>query len=85
MLVKIPKYNTAVFGIEKKAFPHLLAVTNLFLHEIDDPKIVHGNTLEKNVREYTDDENLDIIMMNPPWRIRIRNNKNNFPSRITEF
>lgn len=26
----IQKYNQAVFGIEKKAFPHLLAVTNLF-------------------------------------------------------
>ncbi len=44
----VQKYNQAVFGIEKKAFPHLLAVTNLFLHEIDDPKIIHGNTLEKN-------------------------------------
>ncbi len=32
----VEKYNRSVFGIEKKAFPHLLAVTNLFIHEIDD-------------------------------------------------
>lgn len=61
------KYNNAVFGIEKKAFPHLLAVTNLFLHEIDDPEIIHGNTLEKNVRDYTEADKFDIIMMNPPF------------------
>lgn len=77
------KYNTAVFGIEKKAFPHLLAVTNLFLHEIDDPKIVHGNTLEKNVREYTNDEKFDIIMMNPPFGgSELETIKNNFPAEL---
>ena len=79
----IQKYNQAVFGIEKKAFPHLLAVTNLFLHEIDDPKIIHGNTLEKNVREYTDDEKFDIIMMNPPFGgSELDTIKNNFPAEL---
>lgn len=79
----IQKYNQAVFGIEKKAFPHLLAVTNLFLHEIDDPKIIHGNTLEKNVREYTDDEKLDLIMMNPPFGgSELDTIKNNFPAEL---
>lgn len=77
------KYNTAVYGIEKKAFPHLLAVTNLFLHEIDDPKIIHGNTLEKNVREYTDEEKFDIIMMNPPFGgSELETIKNNFPAEL---
>ncbi len=42
----VQKYNQAVLVL-RKGFPHLLAVTNLFLHEIDDPKIIHGNTLEK--------------------------------------
>lgn len=79
----IQKYNQAVFGIEKKAFPHLLAVTNLFLHEIDDPKIIHGNTLEKNVREYTDDEKFDLIMMNPPFGgSELDTIKNNFPAEL---
>ncbi|HEO5165033.1 TPA: SAM-dependent DNA methyltransferase [Streptococcus agalactiae] len=79
----IQKYNQAVFGIEKKAFPHLLAVTNLFLHEIDAPKIIHGNTLEKNVREYTDDEKFDLIMMNPPFGgSELDTIKNNFPAEL---
>ncbi|HFI0741792.1 TPA: N-6 DNA methylase [Streptococcus agalactiae] len=79
----IQKYNQAVFGIEKKAFPHLLAVTNLFLHEIDDPKIIHGNTLEKNVREYTDDEKFDLIMMTPPFGgSELDTIKNNFPAEL---
>lgn len=79
----IQKYNQAVFGIEKKAFPHLLAVTNLFLHEIDDPKIIHGNTLDKNVREYTDDEKFDLIMMNPPFGgSELDTIKNNFPAEL---
>ncbi|WP_156009399.1 HsdM family class I SAM-dependent methyltransferase [Streptococcus ruminantium] len=79
----IQKYNQTVFGIEKKAFPHLLAVTNLFLHEIDDPKIIHGNTLEKNVREYTDDEKFDLIMMNPPFGgSELDTIKNNFPAEL---
>lgn len=79
----VQKYNQAVFGIEKKAFPHLLAVTNLFLHEIDDPKIIHGNTLEKNVRDYTEDEKFDIIMMNPPFGgSELETIKNNFPAEL---
>lgn len=79
----VQKYNTAVFGIEKKAFPHLLAVTNLFLHEIDDPKIIHGNTLEKNVRDYTEYEKFDLIMMNPPFGgSELETIKNNFPAEL---
>ncbi|WP_242259039.1 HsdM family class I SAM-dependent methyltransferase [Streptococcus thoraltensis] len=79
----IQKYNQAVFGIEKKAFPHLLAVTDLFLHEIDDPKIMHGNTLEKNVRDYTEDEKFDLIMMNPPFGgSELETIKNNFPAEL---
>ncbi|MDR1568642.1 MAG: type I restriction-modification system subunit M [Streptococcaceae bacterium] len=77
------KYNNAVFGIEKKAFPHLLAVTNLFLHEIDDPEIMHGNSLEKNVRDYTEKDKFDIIMMNPPFGgSELDAIKNNFPTDL---
>lgn len=77
------KYNNSVFGIEKKAFPHLLAVTNLFLHEIDDPEILHGNSLEKNVRDYTEKDKFDIIMMNPPFGgSELEAIKNNFPTDL---
>lgn len=61
------KFNNSVFGIEKKALPHLLCVTNLLLHDIDEPTIIHGNSLDKNVREYKDKDRFDIILMNPPY------------------
>ena len=60
-------YCNCVYGIEKKALPYLLCATNLLLHDIDQPKVIHGNSLEKNVRDYTDDEKFDIILMNPPY------------------
>ncbi|MGN7410615.1 N-6 DNA methylase [Sporosarcina sp. SAFN-010] len=60
-------YNQAVFGIEKKALPHLLSVTNLLLHDIDNPFIIHGNALEKNVRDYSEKDRFDVILMNPPY------------------
>lgn len=60
-------YNNSVYGIEKKALPHLLCVTNMLLHDIDNPVIIHGNSLEKNVREYKDNDRFDIILMNPPY------------------
>jgi type I restriction enzyme M protein len=60
-------YNTSVFGIEKKALPHLLCVTNLLLHDIDEPQIIHGNSLDKNVREYKEPDRFNVILMNPPY------------------
>lgn len=76
-------YNKSVFGIEKKAFPHLLAVTNLFLHEIDDPNIIHGNSLENNVRDYKEEDKYDLIMMNPPFGgSELDAIKNNFPADL---
>ncbi|MEJ3550254.1 class I SAM-dependent DNA methyltransferase [Ureaplasma parvum] len=76
-------YNNAIFGIEKKAFPHLLAITNLFLHNIDDPNIIHGNSLEKNIKDYTEEDKFEIIMMNPPFGgSELDGIKNNFPQEL---
>ena len=56
-------YDSSVFGIEKKALPHLLCITNLLLHDIDEPKVMHSNSLEKNVREYREEDRFDVILM----------------------
>lgn len=56
-----------VSGVEKKPLPHLLATTNMIIHDIDVPKIKHDNSLIKNVREYKSDEKKDIIITNPPF------------------
>ena len=60
-------YCSCVYGIEKKALPYLLCVTNLLLHDIDQPRVIHGNSLEKNVRDYTEEDKFDVILMNPPY------------------
>ena len=76
-------YCSCVYGIEKKALPHLLCATNLLLHDIDQPNVIHGNSLEKNVRDYTDEEKFDVILMNPPYGGNEKDIvKQNFPSAL---
>lgn len=61
------KYNLSIYGIEKKQFPYMLCVTNLLLHDIDEPRIYHANSLTHNVLDYTDKDKFDVILMNPPY------------------
>lgn len=76
-------FNKSFFGIEKKALPHLLCVTNMLLHDLDSPRIVHGNALEKNVREYEDEQMFDVILMNPPYGGNEKDTvKINFPTEL---
>lgn len=76
-------YNQSVYGIEKKALPYLLCVTNMLLHDIDEPVILHGNSLDKNVREYRDDDRFKIILMNPPYGGNEKDSvKINFPVEL---
>lgn len=60
-------YSSSIYGIEKKQFPYMLAVTNMLLHDLDVPRIYHDNTLLRDVLDYTDDDKFDVILMNPPY------------------
>lgn len=60
-------YSSSIYGIEKKQFPYMLAVTNMLLHDLDIPQIYHDNTLLRDVLDYTDDDKFDVILMNPPY------------------
>ncbi|QPB43392.1 class I SAM-dependent DNA methyltransferase [Rodentibacter haemolyticus] len=76
-------FNHSVYGIEKKALPHLLCVTNLLLHDIDNPNVHHDNALEKNIKDYTEEEKFDVILMNPPYGgSEIDQIKMNFPTAL---
>lgn len=76
-------YNSSIYGVEKKALPHLLCITNMLLHDIENPLIIHGNSLEKNVREYEEDDKFDVILMNPPYGGNEKDSvKINFPSEL---
>ena len=79
----IEKYNKTVYGIEKKPMPYLLCITNMLIHDVDEPMVYHDNTLEKNVRDYTEKDKFDIILMNPPYGGSEKDAvKNNFPSEL---
>lgn len=56
-----------IIGVEKKPLPHLLATTNLILHDIDVPQIKHDNSLMSNVRDLKPSQYIDCIAMNPPF------------------
>lgn len=56
-----------IIGVEKKPLPHLLATTNLILHDIDVPNISHDNSLTKDVRDLKESDYVDVIAMNPPF------------------
>lgn len=59
--------NKSIVGIEKKGLPYMLAMTNLILHDIDEPSIKRGNSLADNVREVAAKDKVDIFAMNPPY------------------
>jgi len=53
---------------EKKQLPHMLCVTNMLLHGIEDPSFVqHDNTLAKPYTSYGKSDQVDIILTNPPF------------------
>ena len=55
-------------AVEKKQLPHMLCVTNLLLHGIEDPSFVrHDNTLARPYISYGLSERVDIILTNPPF------------------
>jgi len=60
-------YGESIYGIEKKQFPYMLCITNLLLHGLDLPRVFHDNTLGYNVLDYTEDDKVDVILMNPPF------------------
>ena len=77
------KYNNSIYGIEKKPLPYLLCITNMLIHDVDEPKIYHSNSLEKRVQDYTEADKFDVILMNPPYGGSEKEAvKNNFPSDL---
>lgn len=75
--------NNSFYGIEKKQFPYLLCVTNLLLHDIDTPRIYHDNSLLKDVLDYTEDDQFDVVLMNPPYGGNEKAEiKNHFPADL---
>lgn len=60
-------YGASVYGMEKKQFPYMLCITNMLLHDLDVPQVFHGNSLLRDVLDYTEEDKFDVILMNPPY------------------
>ncbi|MCB1805147.1 MAG: SAM-dependent DNA methyltransferase, partial [Candidatus Competibacteraceae bacterium] len=58
----------ALRATEKKQLPHMLCVTNMLLHGVDDPSFVrHDNTLARPYISYSQSDRVDIVLTNPPF------------------
>jgi len=78
------KMQAALRAVEKKQLPHMLCVTNMLLHGIEDPSFVrHDNTLARPYISYTKSDRVDIILTNPPFGGREEDGiETNFPKHF---
>jgi type I restriction enzyme M protein len=69
-------------AVEKKPLPHMLCVTNMLLHGIEDPGFVrHDNTLARPYISWEQKDRVDIILANPPFGGREEDGiESNFPA-----
>lgn len=75
--------NNSIYGVEKKQFPYMLCVTNMLLHGVENPRVYHDNSLLKDVLDYTEKDQFDVVLMNPPYGGSEKNDvKNHFPSDL---
>lgn len=73
--------QAALRAVEKKQLPHMLCVTNMLLHGIENASFVrHDNTLARPLISWSRDERVDIVVTNPPFGGREEDGiEDNFP------
>jgi type I restriction enzyme M protein len=78
------KMQASLRAVEKKQLPHMLCVTNMLLHGIEDPSFVrHDNTLARPYISYTQGDRVDIVLTNPPFGGREEDGiEQNFPAHF---
>ncbi len=78
------KMQQALRAVEKKQLPHMLCVTNMLLHNVEDPGFVrHDNTLARPYISYTASDRVDIVLTNPPFGGREEDGiESNFPKHF---
>jgi type I restriction enzyme M protein len=78
------KMQAALRAVEKKQLPHMLCVTNMLLHNIQNPSFVrHDNTLARPYISYTQSDRVDIVLTNPPFGGREEDGiEQNFPQHF---
>lgn len=71
-------------AVEKKPLPHMLCVTNMLLHGVEDPSFARrDNTLARPYISYTQSDRVDIVLTNPPFGGREEDGiESNFPTHF---
>jgi type I restriction enzyme M protein len=71
-------------AVEKKQLPHMLCVTNMLLHGVEDPSFVrHDNTLARPYISWEQKDRVDIVLTNPPFGGREEDGiESNFPKHF---
>ncbi len=73
--------QSTIKGIELKPLPHMLALTNLILHDIEVPDIIYDDALSRELTSITQKERVDVILANPPFGGTVADGmETNFPS-----
>jgi len=76
-------YSSSIYGIEKKQFPYMLCITNMLLHDLDVPQVFHDNSLLRDVLDYTEKDQFNVVLMNPPYGGSEKAEvKNHFPADL---
>ena len=60
-------FQKTIMGVEKKPLPYSLCMTNLILHDFDEPNIRHDNLLTYPTKDIKPSDKVDIILTNPPF------------------
>jgi type I restriction enzyme M protein len=78
------KMQAGLRAVEKKQLPHMLAVTNMLLHGIEDPSFLrHDNTLARPYISWGQSDRVDIVLTNPPFGGREEDGiESNFPQHF---
>jgi len=72
--------QNSIRGIELKPLPHMLALTNLILHDIEVPDITYDDALSKELTSITQKDRVDCILANPPFGGNVSDGmETNFP------
>jgi len=71
----------SIRGIELKPLPHMLALTNLILHDIEVPDITYDDALSRELTSIKQKDKVDCILANPPFGGNVSDGmETNFPA-----
>ena len=73
------------YGKEKKSLAYIIGIMNMILHGVEAPNIIHSNTLAENLADIQEKDRYQVILANPPFGGKERNEvQQNFPIKTGE-